>query len=310
MDSIINVEKIVNTIGMPYSIMGDRLRVCINVRPIEEADEHSLIWISPKNKQKQHLAETSLASVIVCDESIFVKNLLTKKTFIIVENPRLAFLRILKEFFVSKPATGIHPTAFVHPQAEIGKECYIGPFCYIGKSKIGNNCQIMGHVFIYDQVKIGDNVIIHAGSVIGADGFGYQRNNAGKLEKFPHIGGVVIEDDVEIQALCTVDRATLGSTIIGKGTKLDDHIHVGHNVVIGSNSLITACVMIAGSATIGDAVWIGPNSSISDGVSIGNNAFITIGSVVVKDVLEGEKVTGNFAISHDLFIRNFKKKLL
>jgi len=292
MDSKITVEKIVKTIGMPYKIKGNRLRTCKNVKPIPEADEDSLIWISPKNEQKQHLAETSLASVIVCDESIFVENLLTKKTFIIVENPRLAFMRIIHEFFEAKYSAGIHPTAFIHPEADIGKECYIGPFCYIGKSAIGDNCQIMGNVFIYDQVKIGDRVIIHAGTVIGADGFGYQRNNSGKLEKFPHIGGVVIEDDVEIGANACIDRGTLGDTIIKSGTKIDNLVHIAHNVVIGEDVAIIAHAMIGGSSTIGDKVWIAPCACVRDSIEIGENSLIGLGSVVLRSVMKDEIIFG------------------
>jgi UDP-3-O-[3-hydroxymyristoyl] glucosamine N-acyltransferase len=305
---IIDLPEVLSAIGMPYHVMGAKQRQCLNVKPIQDADESSLVWISPSAQDKQRLVEITPANLIVCDHSIEVEPFADKKTFIIVENPRLAFLRIVNRLFAPKQEKGIHPSVCIHPAAVIGSNCYIGPFTYIGKSIIGNDCNIMGHVHIYDNVKIGNRVIIHAGTVIGSDGFGFQRNEEGILEKFTHIGGVVIEDDVEIQALSTVDRGAIGNTVIGQNTKVDDHVHIGHNASIGSNCLIAACTMVAG-ISIKDNVWIGPNATIADGIKIEKEAFITLGSVVVKDVAEHQKVTGNFAIPHDIFIHNLKSLL-
>ncbi len=289
----INLTDIVEALNIIHEIKGILQRKISNVKSIEEANESSLIWISSLNPEKQILAEKTSAHVIVCDNSIKVESLLRDKTFIIVEKPRLAFIRIVQKFFTPKPKKEIHQTALIHPEANIDEDCYIGPFSYIGKSKLGKDCQIMGHVFIYDGVEIGDRVIIHAGAVIGADGFGFQRNDLGELEKFPHIGGVVIEDDVEIGANTCIDRGTLGNTIIKKGTKIDNLVHVAHNVIIGENVVVIANAMIGGSTQISNQAWIAPSACLRDGLFIGERSIIGLGSVVVKNVGANSIVFGS-----------------
>jgi len=164
----------------------------------------------------------------------------------------------------------------------------------VGKCEIGEGTVIHGHVHIYNSnVKIGKNVIIHAGTVIGVDGFGYERNESSKLEYFPSIGGVIIEDDVEIHSNVNVDRGTLGDTLIGRGTKIDKFCHIGHNVVIGKHCVITAHCMLGGSAQIGDYAWIAPCVCIREGgIKIGSHAFVGMAAVVTKDVPDGTMVVG------------------
>jgi UDP-3-O-[3-hydroxymyristoyl] glucosamine N-acyltransferase len=214
---------------------------------------------------------------------------------------------VLRAFFEEKPKWGIHPTVLIDPDADIHEQVSIGPYTVIGKSCIGKGTQIHGNVFIYDNCNIGKNVVIYAGCVIGGKGFGFERNLTGELEKFPQLGGLVIEDDVEIQGLTNIEVGTLDSTIIGKGSKIDNYCHIGHNVRIGRHCVITAHSMLAAGVKIGDYAWISPSSAIRNRVKVGKRAQVGIGSVVVKDVGEDSLVMGVPARPADEFKRMLKK---
>ncbi len=186
--------------------------------------------------------------------------------------------------------TEIHESALINEKVTIGRKCVIG-----------------ANVVIMNNTTIGDDVRIHPGAVIGSDGFQF-RHVLGRLVRVPQLGGVEIHDGVEIQSNTCVDRGTgLVSTVIGKDTKIDNLVHIAHDVHIGERCLIAAQAMIAGETKIGNDVWIGPGAVISDKITIGDKSFITLGSVVTKDVSPGQHVTGNFAIDHGKFIENLKK---
>ncbi|HET9865725.1 MAG TPA: UDP-3-O-(3-hydroxymyristoyl)glucosamine N-acyltransferase, partial [Nitrospira sp.] len=188
--------------------------------------------------------------------------------------------------------TGIHPTAVIDPEARIADDVYIGPYAVVGRCDVGTGSVIHAHVTLYDGVRIGRNVTIHAGTAVGTDGFGYSRAPDGSLEHFPHVGGVVIEDEVEIGSNTCIDRGTLGDTTIREGTKVDNLVHIAHNVTVGRHALVIAHAMIGGSTVIGDGAWVAPSSAIRDGVRIGDGATIGIAAVVVKNVDPGETVMG------------------
>jgi len=214
------------------------------------------------------------------------------KTLILVSNPRLAFIRVMQKYFEKKVEFIVHPTAIIDENAKIALNVYIGPNSYIGECEIGENTVIHGNVFIYPNVKIGSNGIIHAGTVIGTSGFSYERNERRELERFPHIGGVIIEDEVEIGSNVSIDRGTMGNTIIGRGTKIDNLCHIAHNVVIGKHCMIIAQSMVGGSTRIDDYSWVAPQACLRDGIKIGKNVVIGMGSVVTKDVEDGWVVFG------------------
>lgn len=202
---------------------------------------------------------------------------------IIAKNPHYAFAQLLSQFYVQPhPCSGISKNAFVSDTAIIGQDVTIYPFAYIsdsvnigsgtviypcvfiGKnSSIGEKCLIYSNVTIREGVAIGSRVIIHANAVIGSDGFGYVFEN-GMHQKIPQVGGVIIEDDVEIGANVTIDRATTGNTVIGKGTKIDNLVQIGHNVTVGKNVILVAQVGIAGSSKIGDGVILGGQVGVAD----------------------------------------------
>ncbi|MBL7915296.1 MAG: UDP-3-O-(3-hydroxymyristoyl)glucosamine N-acyltransferase [Bacteroidia bacterium] len=302
-----SIKDLKNTLGENIQFAGDRSDITfVNAKSIFDADSNSLTWISSSRNDKDVLIKNSTASIIICDDKIDTAKF-KNKCFVIVENPRLAFLRIIKSLFSNLPAWGIHPTAYIHPEAIVNKNSHIGPFTYIGKCEINEGCIIYGHNYIYDNVKIGKNVIIHAGTVIGADGFGYEKNTDGELEKFPHIGGVIIEDDVEIGSNTCIDRGTLGNTQIGYGAKIDNLVHIAHNVIIGKHTAVIANSMIGGSTKIGDYSWIAPSASLRDTIQIGNKVTVGVAAVVTKSIPDNETWTGNPAKPLDEFLEIQKK---
>jgi UDP-3-O-[3-hydroxymyristoyl] glucosamine N-acyltransferase len=215
------------------------------------------------------------------------------KNFILVENPKLIYQRIVEKLFHKRALNGIHPTSVIHPKALIGINVNIGPFTYIGEVSIGDNAYIYGNVYIYDNVVIGNNVVIQAGTVIGSDGFGLTRNENREFENFPHIGGVIIEDNVEIGANTTIDRGTLGNTILMQGSKIDNLVHIAHNVEIGKHSAVVANSMVAGSTKIGNYCWVAPSASLRDRIHIPSESTIGMGAVVTKSILQPGTYTGN-----------------
>jgi UDP-3-O-[3-hydroxymyristoyl] glucosamine N-acyltransferase len=231
-------------------------------------------------------------------------NELSSKHLLLSDYPRLHFIRVVNRFFTPQEEASIHETALIHPTASYGTNLHVGAYSVIGPHvTIGNDCRIDSGVHIYADTKIADRVLIQSGSIIGTPGFGYERNEVGTLERFPHLGNVVIESDVEIGSNVSIDRGALASTLIGEGSKIDNLVHVAHNVTIGKHSMLIAHAMIGGSTTIKDRVWIAPSSAIRDHITIENDAFVGLASVVTKDVPEGVTVVGSPA--RDL--ESFKK---
>lgn len=307
------INDLTNIIDGNYEVKGNlKGKYVANVKPIDEADEFSLVWFKESKKNSIQKLYDTKSRVIIVENSINLEvDLLKKKCFIVVNNPRLIFLRIVGECFYKKPEFGIHKSAIIDPRAKIHKDVYIGPFTYVGSSIIEKGAIIWGSSYIYDNVKIGKNVIIHAGTVIGSDGFGYSRNENKQFEKFPHIGGVVIEDDVEIGANTCIDKGTLGDTYIKKGAKIDNLTHIAHNVIVGEHSAVIANTMVGGSTKIGNYSWIAPSVSLREGLRIGDNVTVGLGSVVTKNVPDGETWAGSPARPLDEFldIINKLKKL-
>jgi len=310
----ISLNQITDQIKDQFQIIGNSKKKRIkDVRNITSANSDSLVWVNPERKDKQKLVEQTDAELIICDDSISVtKKLQEQKCFIVVPNPKLTFINILNAFFIEEPKFGIHPTAVIHPEANIHKKTFIGPNTYIGKSKISEGTIIYGNNYIYDNVQIGKNVIIHAGCIIGSDGFGFSRDKSGKLHKFPHIGGVIIEDEVELQAMTHVSRGTLEATIIGKGSKFDSCCHIAHNDIIGEDNLVAAHTMFSGSVKIGNQCWIGPSTIFRDVIEIGDGSFVGIGALVLKNLPANSFVMGNPAKPVDEYKSLLKllKKLL
>ncbi len=188
---------------------------------------------------------------------------------------------------------GIAQTAKIDGNCKIAPDAYIGEYSIIEEDvTIGKNSIIESGVYIRSGTAIGKGCIIKGGAVIGGDGFGFCKAPDGTWEKFPHLGKVFIEDNVEIGSNTVINRSVLENTVVGKGTKIDSLVYIAHNVKIGANNIITANVTLAGGVSTGDNVWIGPSSSVLEGCHIGENAYIGMGTVVIRSVEVSTKVVG------------------
>lgn len=227
------------------------------------------------------------------------------------DNPRFVFSAIIDRFFNHRIFQhSLSSRAAIGQNVRLGANVHLGDFSSIGNNcSIGDNTVIHPNVTVYDGCVIGSNVVLHAGCVIGKDGFGIVEDRQGNQRQFPQLGNVVVRDNVQIGANSCVDRATMDSTVIGPFTVISNQCQIAHNVIVGSNCTITGKVQINGSAIIGDRVYIGPSSVISNKLRIGNNATIKIGSVVIRDVADGECVSGHFAMPHALHLQHYLKLL-
>jgi len=202
---------------------------------------------------------------------------------------------------------GIDTRAYIHPSSNVNSSAYIGPFVYIGPNcEIKKNCLIYPNVSVIQNTTISENVIVFSNTVIASDGFGYERNEKNELERFPHIGGVFIDKNVDIGSNTSIDRGALSDTEIGEGTKIDNLVHVAHNVKIGKHCEIIANVMLGGSVIIGDYSRIAPGAQIFNGIKIGKNVLVGLGAVVTKDIPDNTVVAGSPAREIDEFKRYLK----
>ena len=301
-------EQIINLINDEISeLVQTGVPVVItNASALENSNNESIIWIKPGSDiiSGEKLIKCE-AALVVCDRYSYQKfsSIKSFKNYLIVEDPKRIFSKLVNILFVHLPQPGIHTTAVIDPEAEIGEDCYIGPLTYIGKSSVGNNTIIHGNVHIYDNVNIGNNCTIHAGTVIGSEGFGYSKDLNGNAEKFPHIGGVEIGNNIEIGANTCIDRGALGNTVIHDGVKIDNLVHIAHNVIIHPNAFIIANAMLGGSTIIGEGVWIAPSASLKQQLHIGKNATVGIGSVVTKHIPSDEVWLGNPAKEMSAFLK-------
>ena len=277
---------------------GDDSILISGLGKIEDAQPGQITFIS--NPRYQKFLETTQASAVLVGKDFPP----VSKTVVRTENSYFAFLKLLKFFYppLEIIELGIHPSAVIHETAKIGEKVRIGASVVIGKKSVigdkttiypgvvigpdvvvGNNTVLHANVVLREQVTIGNNVILHSGVIIGSDGFGFARE--GELyHKIPQVGNVIIEDDVEIGANCTVDRATLGSTIIRKGVKLDNLIQVAHNVEIGENTVIAAQTGISGSTKLGKNVIIGGQVGFVGHIEIGDGVKVGAQSGVSKNL--------------------------
>ncbi|OGR51122.1 MAG: UDP-3-O-(3-hydroxymyristoyl)glucosamine N-acyltransferase [Elusimicrobia bacterium RIFCSPLOWO2_02_FULL_39_32] len=288
-------------------LIGNSECAITQVAPFEEATFNDLSFVN-QNEYLKNLS-SSKAGILLAPKGTPVEN----RTAILVEQPQIAFLKILEIFAKEKKIhseKGIHPTAFIGKGAEIGNEVSIGHYCvieagarigdgteinafsYVGqKAILGKDCKIYPHVTLREEVLLHDRVIIHSGTVIGSDGFGYVTLD-GAHHKIPQIGTVEIEDDVEIGSNVTIDRATMGKTKIGQGSKIDNLVQIAHNVQIGQGCIIVAQAGIAGSSKLGKFVTLAGQVGVGDHVNIGDGAIVAAQSGIPNDVPNGSIVFG------------------
>lgn len=261
-----------------------------NLSAVANVNETTLDWVNPAKSNKQQIAESSKARVILVDKNIMP---IKGKVLLVVDNPKVCLAKIGNEFFVDKYAPGIHFTAIVDPKAKIGKDVYIGPYSVVCKATIGDGTIIESNVCIYDNVTIGMNCKIKSGAILGGDGFGFEKDEKGNLFRFPQIGSLILGDFVEVGGNTCIDRGSLSDTIIGSYTKINNLCHIAHNNVIGKNVVITSGVNVSGGNIIEDDVWLAPNSSLVGYIHIGKGATLGMGAVATKNIPAGEVWVGN-----------------
>lgn len=293
------------------------------VAKIEEGKPGALSFLS-NPKYEKYIYETQSSVVLVNSDLVLEQEV--SCTLIRVPNAYESFAKLLDLVNQAKGAkTGIHKQAAIEESAKIGEDTYIGAFAYIGENvtigkntkiypnsyigdnaKVGGNCTIYAGVKIYDECVIGNNCIVHAGAVIGSDGFGFAPQPDGSYHKIPQIGNVVLEDFVEVGANTTIDRATMGSTIIRKGAKLDNLIQIAHNVDVGENTVIAAQTGIAGSTKIGKNCMFGGQVGIIGHISIADGVKLSAQTGISNSVKKpGEVLIGSPAMSAGQFHRSF-----
>ena len=286
-------------------VVGDAAAVLNSFAAAERAQAGDLTFA--ENEDYFIRAEQSAATAIIAEKRFSS----AKKILILVPNARVAFAKTLALFFPEPKFTaGIHPSAVIAASAKIDPASHVGPHCTVGErvkigansvlqagsfvgddSKLGEDVNLFPNVTIYPRTEIGNRVHIHAGTVIGSDGFGYVLDG-GVHRKVPQIGNVVIGDDVEIGANVTIDRGALGSTVIGKGTKIDNLVMIAHNVEIGEHCILIAQVGISGSTRLGNYVILAGQVGIAGHLKIGNQVTVAAQSGVMHDIPDGEKWFG------------------
>jgi len=278
------------------------------IASLESATENDLVFVEAADDLSAALE--SPAAAVVAGE--FARGIQVRKPLLIARQPRLAFARAGKVIFPPRRREpGIASTAFVHDSVKMGKLVSVEPGCYIGEGTvigdrtrigvggfiaprvtIGDDCSLKARVTVYSDATIGNRVVVAAGAVLGSDGFGFVRDETtDAYEKFPQVGRLEIADDVEIGANVTIDRGALDATVIGRGTKIDNQVHIGHNVRIGKNVVIAAQTGISGSVVIEDNVVIAGQVGLADHVRIGEGAILGAQcGVPTKKVIRGRGV--------------------
>jgi UDP-3-O-[3-hydroxymyristoyl] glucosamine N-acyltransferase len=289
---------------------------------IEEAKEKQLTFLA--NPKYEEFLYSTNASIVIVNEAYELKQPV-KATLIRVPDAYSAFATLLSKYqdIMEQQLTGIQQPVYISKTATYGENVFIGAFAYLGENvKLGNNTKVYPNAYIGDNVTVGDNciiypgvniyhdcvlgnhVIIHGGTIIGSDGFGFAPMADGSFKKIPQIGNVKIEDHVEIGANTTIDRATIGSTIIKSGAKLDNLIQVGHNAEIGNSTVIAAQAGISGSTKIGNGVMIGGQAGIVGHIQLGDGAKVNAQSGVSKSIEPGKAVTGSPAYDYTAALRS------
>jgi UDP-3-O-[3-hydroxymyristoyl] glucosamine N-acyltransferase len=303
-------------------VVGNPDVVVYKLSKIEEGLEGSLTFLA--NPKYVNYIYTTKATITIVNATFEPEGKLTT-TLIKVEDAYSSFSKLLEYYNqVKLMKSGIEQPSVISENVVYGENLYLGSFCYLGKNVvIGDNVKIYPNTFIGDNVTIGDNTIlfagvrvyseseigancsIHSGSIIGSDGFGFAPNPDGTFSKIPQIGNVILEDNVDVGSCTTIDRATMGSTIIRKGVKLDNQIQIAHNVEIGENTVIAAQTGVAGSTKIGKNCMIGGQVGIAGHITIGNNVRIQAQSGVGKNINDDEVLQGSPSFGYNDYSKSY-----
>ena len=307
-------------------VIGDKSLKVNQLAKIEEGSIGCISFLS--NLKYEHFIYSTDSSAVIVDQQFQAKKTY-KTTLIVVENAYAAFTTLLQEYqkILTQNKKGIEQPSFISSTAEVGSEVYIGAFAYIGEHCtignntkiypnvaiadsciIGNNCTIYSGAKIYHNTVIGNNCTIHSNAVIGADGFGFAPQADGTFAAIPQLGNVILEDDVSIGANTTVDRATMGSTILRRGVKIDNLVQIAHNVEIGKNTVIAALTGISGSTKLGENCMIGGQVGMAGHITVADKTTVTAQSGITKTVRQSGRIMAGSPAqdSHD----NLKSQVL
>ena len=306
--------------GLGGEIVGNKDVTVSTFAKIEEGHPGAISFLA--NPKYEPYLYTTDSSIVIVNRSLELKGEV-KATLIKVDDAYGCFAKLLELYAAYKPKkSGVHPTAVMAESAKVGEGCYIGPYVVVDEGVvIGEGVSLYPHVYVgdgatigdgstlhsgvkvYEGCKIGKRCIVHSGAVIGSDGFGFAPNAQGSYDKIPQIGIVTIEDDVEIGANTTIDRATMGSTVIEKGAKLDNLVQIGHNVVIGESTVMAGQSAVAGSAKVGKRCMIGGQAGIVGHVTVGDGTIVASVTGVSNSVPAGSQIMGN----HGIDARRFRR---
>ncbi|MEO6436786.1 MAG: UDP-3-O-(3-hydroxymyristoyl)glucosamine N-acyltransferase [Tepidisphaeraceae bacterium] len=289
------VDELAREIGA--EVVGDGSVIVTAAATLEDAQAGQVSFLA-NPKYTRQVETTQASAVIVPISTQAIENVTLLKS----ADPYYAFMQAAVRLHGHRkhPHQGVHPRAFVDPAATIGENTIVYPGAYVGpRATIGRDCILYPNAVIYDDCVLGDRVIIHAGSVIGVDGYGYATHK-GIHHKIPQVGNVVIEDDVEIGANCSIERAAMGSTTIGQGTKLDQLVVVGHGCKIGPHCLLVAQTGVSGSVTLGHHVILAGQTGVAGHLKVGNQVTVGAQSGVISDIEDQTTVMGSPAmpVSH------------
>ena len=304
-------------INLGAELRGDAELEITGVKGIEEAGPGDVTFVA--NPRYAGLARTTKAAAVLVEPGFQELTTATLR----IKNPYLAFSRTLGLFYqplIYEP--GIHPTAVVDPSAEIGEGAHIGAYVVVGANvRLGPHATLLPHVVIYPGVQAGSHLFAHAhsvvrencilgehvtlenGAIVGSDGFGFAKNEAGKWEKIPQSGPVKLGDRVDVQANACIDRATVGSTVIGAGTKIDNLVQIGHGSKVGENTLVCAQTGLAGSSVVGSNVILAGQTGIAGHCTVGDGVILTAQSAVSHDVPAGKMISGSPGFDNRLWLR-------
>lgn len=261
-------------------------------RPLSRPDAGALLFATRFAPETAERLNAAAGTLVIAHEAFRGR---LAGTHLLSSNPRRDFARVATEFFgPRRTGPDIAPTAVVAPGARLGQGVRLGHHVVVAEGvEIGDNTEIRDGAVLRAGTRIGRDCLVKSNSVIGDEGFGFDFAEDGTPIRVPHYGGVQIGDRVEIGALCTVVRGTLEDTVVGDDVKMDDHVHIAHNCVIGARTIITACAEVSGSVVLGADVWLGPQSSVNNKVTVGDRAMLGLGAVANKDVPGGMIVVGN-----------------
>lgn len=296
---ILNFELLKSILPLNCIFKGNKIIIFSGIQSVYECSENEITWVKPGVKSAKELINSTVSKGIICNLETFhfFSGTFDNKLFIISENPQDVFYHLVNYIYnqintsIDEPI--IHPTAIISPNCKMGCGVKIGAYSVIGSCTIGNNVVIGDYVKIYNCVDIGNNVLIREFCSIGGEGFGFVKGSNGQNIHIPHIGKVVISENVSIYPYTNVDRGTLGSTLIKKGTVIDHYVHIGHNTTTGENNVIAAGVVLAGGSQVENNCFIGVNTVVKEKVIIGSNVLTGMGSVVLRDIPNNEIWVGN-----------------